>query len=321
MSKKLPVALKPVDRVEILTLIDNYIDLLLPPSDIVTRPPIIKDGHIKADTLLAEHGLSLLVTVFQGENKHTVLFDTGYTKVGVPHNMQQLGVDLKAIEAIVISHGHMDHTGSLYAVLDHLPGPIPLIVHPGAFHHPRYTRSPDGALRLWPRTLVKDDLEQTHAQIIESQTPTLIADNLIMVTGEVERTSGFEKGFPNALMEQNGEVVQDPIADDQSIVIRLNGKGLVVITGCAHAGVVNTVGFAQKTTGEQNIHAVIGGFHLTGPFFEKIHEQTIEALKNLDPAVVMPMHCTGWKAIQRFSKEFPSAFVLSSVGSKLTLTG
>jgi 7,8-dihydropterin-6-yl-methyl-4-(beta-D-ribofuranosyl)aminobenzene 5'-phosphate synthase len=319
MSENLPVALKPVDHVEILTLIDNYVDLLLPPSAIITRPHIIKDGKIKADTLLAEHGLSLLVTVYEGEDKHTILFDTGYTKVGVPHNMKQLGVDIAEIETIVISHGHMDHTGSLYAILDHMSGPVPLMVHPGAFHHPRYTRGPDGSLRQWPQTLVKSDLEKTNAEIIESKKPMLIAGNMIMVTGEVERATGFEKGFPNALMEQNGEVVQDPIADDQSIILNLNGKGLVVITGCAHSGVVNTVQFAQKTTGIQNVHAVLGGFHLTGPFFEKIHEETIEALKNISPEVVMPMHCTGWKATQRFAQEFPSSFVLNSVGSKMTL--
>jgi 7,8-dihydropterin-6-yl-methyl-4-(beta-D-ribofuranosyl)aminobenzene 5'-phosphate synthase len=319
MSENLPIALKPVDHVEILTLIDNYVDLLLPPSAIITRPPIIKDGNIKADTLLAEHGLSLLVTVHEGEDKHTILFDTGYTKVGVLHNMKQLGVNIAEIETIVISHGHMDHTGSLYAILDHMSGPVPLIVHPGAFRHPRYTRGPDGSLRQWPRTLVKDDLEQTKAEIIESKKPILIAGNMIMVSGEVERSTGFEKGFPNALMEQNGEVVQDPIADDQSIILNLNGKGLVVITGCAHSGVVNTVQFAQKTTGIQNVHAVLGGFHLTGPFFEKIHEETIEALKKISPEVVMPMHCTGWKATQRFAQEFPSSFVLNSVGSKMTL--
>lgn len=320
MKKNMPVALKMVDHVEITTLIDNYVDLLLPPSDIVTRPPIIKAGKIMADTLLAEHGLSLLVTVYQGETKHTILFDTGYTKVGVLHNMEQLGIDLEAIEAIVLSHGHMDHTGSLYAILDHLPGPIPLVVHPGAFHHPRYTRGPDGSLRQWPQTLIRDDLEHTNAKVIESKTPILIADDLVMATGEVDRTTGFEKGFPNALMEKNGETVQDPIADDQSIVMNLSGKGLVVISGCAHAGIVNTVEFARKTTGEQKIYAVLGGFHLTGPFFEKIHDETIQELKKMKPEVVMPMHCTGWKAIQRFAQEFTSSFILSSVGSKVTLT-
>ncbi len=320
MQNNLPVSLKQADRVEILTLIDNYIDLLLPATDIVTRPPLAKEGKILADTLLAEHGLSLLITVYQGETKHTILLDTGYTKVGVLHNMERLGINAGNIEAIVISHGHMDHTGSLYAILDKFPERIPLVLHPGAFVHPRYTRAPDGAMRLWPQTLVRDDLAQQNVDIAESTAPTLIAENMIMVTGQVERTTAFEKGMPNALLEKNGEFVQDPISEDQAIVVNLTGKGLVVISGCAHAGIVNTVAFAKKLTGEDSIHAVLGGFHLTGPFFEKIHDETIKELKKMEPAVIMPMHCTGWKAIQKFQKEFASNFVLNSVGSKLTLS-
>ncbi len=320
MNEHSTASLKTVDRIEITTLMDNYIDLLLPSTDIIVRPPLAKEGKINADTLLAEHGLSLLVTVYQGEDKHTILFDTGYTKVGVLHNMEQLGVNVEEIEAIVLSHGHMDHTGTLYGILDKISRTIPLVLHPGIFQHPRYTRRPDGAKSIWPRTVVKSDLEGKNVDIIESETPVCLADDMIMVTGEVERTTPFEKGMPNALMEQNGELVHDPIIDDQSIAMKLKGKGLVVVSGCAHAGIVNTLMFAQKTTGEQKVHAVLGGFHLSGPFFEKFHDPTVDAFKKIDPDVLMPMHCTGWKAIQRFQKEFPESFVLNSVGSKVMLS-
>jgi 7,8-dihydropterin-6-yl-methyl-4-(beta-D-ribofuranosyl)aminobenzene 5'-phosphate synthase len=314
------VHLNTADRIEITTLIDNYVDLLLPSTDIIARPPLAKEGKVNADTLLAEHGLSLLITVFRNGKKHTILFDTGYTKVGVLHNMEQLGIHIEEIEAIIISHGHMDHTGSLYGILEKIPGTIPLVLHPGAFQYPRYTRTPDGSKRLFPQTLVKKDLEQKNVDIVESEKPTLIADNTIMLTGEVERNTPFEKGMPNALIEKDGELVFDPFLDDQAIVVKLNDKGLVVISGCAHAGIVNTLMFAQKITGEQKIHAVLGGFHLSGPFFEKFHDPTIDALKKIDPDVLMPMHCTGWKAIQRFQKEFPESFVLNSVGSKMMLS-
>ena len=320
MNEHSTASLKTVDRIEITTLMDNYVDLLLPSTDIIVRPPLAKEGKINADTLLAEHGLSLLVTVYRGEDKHTILFDTGYTKVGVLHNMEQLGVNVEEIEAIVLSHGHMDHTGTLYGILDKISRTIPLVLHPGIFQHPRYTRRPDGAKSVWPRTVVKSDLEGRNVDIIESETPVCLADDMIMVTGEVERTTPFEKGMPNALMEQNGELVHDPIMDDQSIAMKLKGKGLVVVSGCAHAGIVNTLMFAQKTTGEQKVHAVLGGFHLSGPFFEKFHDPTVAALKKINPDVLMPMHCTGWKAIQRFQKEFPESFVLNSVGSKLMLS-
>jgi 7,8-dihydropterin-6-yl-methyl-4-(beta-D-ribofuranosyl)aminobenzene 5'-phosphate synthase len=320
MNEHSTASLKTVDRIEITTLMDNYVDLLLPSTDIIVRPPLAKEGKINADTLLAEHGLSLLVTVYQGEDKHTILFDTGYTKVGVLHNMEQLGVNIGEIEAIVLSHGHMDHTGTLYGILDKISRTIPLVLHPGIFQHPRYTRRPDGVKSIWPRTVVKSDLEGKNVDIIESKTPVCLADDMIMVTGEVERTTSFEKGMPNALMEQNGELVHDPIMDDQSIAMKLKGKGLVVVSGCAHAGIVNTLMFAQKATGEQKIHAVLGGFHLSGPFFEKFHDPTVDALKKIDPDVLIPMHCTGWKAIQRFQKEFPESFVLNSVGSKVMLS-
>lgn len=320
MNEHSTASLKTVDRIEITTLMDNYVDLLLPSTDIIVRPPLAKEGKINADTLLAEHGLSLLVTVYRGEDKHTILFDTGYTKVGVLHNMEQLGVNVGEIEAIVLSHGHMDHTGTLYGILDKISRTIPLVLHPGIFQHPRYTRRPDGAKSVWPRTVVKSDLEGKNVDIIESETPVCLADDMIMVTGEVERTTPFEKGMPNALMEQNGELVHDPIMDDQSIAMKLKGKGLVVVSGCAHAGIVNTLMFAQKTTGEQKVHAVLGGFHLSGPFFEKFHDPTVAALKKIDPDVLIPMHCTGWKAIQRFQKEFPESFVLNSVGSKVILS-
>ncbi|MBW1851538.1 MAG: MBL fold metallo-hydrolase [Deltaproteobacteria bacterium] len=286
----LPVSLKAAERVEITTLIDNYIDLLLPPTDIITRPPLAKGGNILADTLLAEHGLSLLVTVYNGEKKSTILFDTGYTRVGVPHNMERLGINAEDIEAIVISHGHMDHTGSLHPILDKIPGRIPLVLHPDAFIYPRFTATPDGDKRQWPQTLVKDDLLQKNVELVESKIPTLIAGDRIMVTGEVERTTEFEKGMPNALVEKNGKMEKDPFTEDQAIVVKLKDKGLVVISGCAHAGIVNTVKFARKTTGENNVHAVLGGFHLSGPFFEKIHDDTIQELKKMEPDVIMPMH-------------------------------
>jgi len=319
MKQNASVSLKTVDRVEVTTLMDNYVDLFLPSTDVIARPPLAKEGKINPDTLLAEHGLSLLVTVFQGDDKHTVLFDTGYTKVGVLYNMAQLGINIEEIEAIVLSHGHMDHTGTLYGVLDKIPHKVPLVVHPGIFRYPRYTRRPDGAKSIWPRTLVKNELNEKNVDIIESKTPVFLVDDMIMVTGEVERTTSFEKGMPNTIMEENGELVQDPIVDDQAIVMKLKGKGLVVVSGCAHSGIINTLMFAQKATGEQKIHAVLGGFHLSGPFFEKFHDPTVEAIKKFDPEVLMPMHCTGLKAIQRFQKEFPDSFILNSVGSRVML--
>jgi 7,8-dihydropterin-6-yl-methyl-4-(beta-D-ribofuranosyl)aminobenzene 5'-phosphate synthase len=316
----LPVPLKELDRVEILTLMDNYVDVLLEDTEVVTRPPRTIGEEIPADTLLAEHGLCLLVKVQRDAEQHTILFDTGYNRMGVLHNMDQLRVNPNEMEAIVLSHFHMDHTGSLHSILEKISGPIPLVVHPDAFFYPRFVELKDGSKKRFPRTLVRKDLDPRNVKIQESKTPTPILDGSILVTGEIERTTAFEKGMPNALLEREGRLERDPIKDDQALVMNLKGKGLVVVSGCSHAGIINTVLYAKKLTGVEKIHAVLGGFHLSGAFFEKILEKTIEMLKALSPAVVVPMHCTGRKAIERFSQEFPSAFVLNSVGSKITLT-
>jgi len=317
---QLPVELKAVDRIEVLTIIDNYVDVLLENTDVVTRPPHAKGEEIPTDTLLAEHGLSLLVTLYQGERRHTILLDTGYNQMGVPHNLGQLEVDIEKIEAIVLSHGHMDHTGSLYPLLDRIENRIPLVVHPDAFLATRYIRLDDGRKLRFPQTLKKIDLETRNVELLAKKHPTLLADDTIMVTGEVERVTKFEKGMPDAIMEREGELEKDPISDDQALVMNLKGKGLVIIGGCSHAGIINTILYAQKRTGIAPIYGVLGGFHLSGASFEPIIEETISELKKMGPKVLVPMHCTGWKAIKRFSEEFPSAFILNSVGSRYTLS-
>ncbi|MFZ0450339.1 MAG: MBL fold metallo-hydrolase [Desulfatiglandaceae bacterium] len=313
-------SLQEVDRVEVLTLMDNYVDVLLTSTDVVERPPLGKDGKIPADNLVAEHGLSLLITLYKNDETHTVLFDTGHSSVGVLHNIALLEIDPTDIEALVLSHGHMDHTATLYPLLDRIPGPVPLVVHPDAFLSPRYLALDDGRKLLFPQTLKRPELEKRKVEVLESTEPTLIAGNTALVTGEVERTTPFEKGLPNAFLERNGAIEKDPILDDQAIVIKLKGKGLVVISGCAHAGIMNTLLYAMKLTGVSQIHAVLGGFHLSGAFFEPIIEDTIEELKKLAPEILVPMHCTGWKAIHRFSEEFPESFILNSVGSRFTIS-
>lgn len=313
-------ALKEVDRIEVLTLIDNYVDVLLESSDMVTRPIHAKEGEIAKDTLLAEHGLSLLITVQKGAESFTILFDTGYSSVGVIHNMEYLGVRPEGIRTIVLSHGHMDHTGSLYPLVDRIPKPITLVVHPDAFLFPRYIQEEDGEKRLFPRILNRDDLNRKGVDILESKTPRIIADNMALVTGEVERTTSFEKGLAGAFIERGGVPMPDPILDDQAIILKLKDRGLVVISGCSHAGIINTVLYAKKLTRVNTIYTVMGGFHLSaGPEPEQIIERTVLELLAFEPKVIVPMHCTGLGAVYRFANAFPAAFILNSVGTTITL--
>lgn len=316
----LPVPIQAVDRVEITVLMDNYVDVLLPGTDVVTRPALRKGEEISTDTVVAEHGLSMLVTTFRDGKRHTLLFDTGHTERGVLHNVKLLGIDITGIEAIVLSHAHMDHTGGLYPILSELAMPMTLVLHPEAFRAPRFLKFPDGRVDRFPNTLVREDLMRQGCKIVESRWPVSLAKDTVLVTGEIERVTNFEKGFPIARMMQEGEVIPDPISDDQSLVVHLRGKGLVVISGCAHSGIVNTVLHSRKITGVEPVHAILGGFHLTGPLFEPIIGDTIAAIREMDPEVLVPMHCTGWNAIRRFSDAFPASFLLNSVGSTFVLS-
>jgi 7,8-dihydropterin-6-yl-methyl-4-(beta-D-ribofuranosyl)aminobenzene 5'-phosphate synthase len=314
------LALKETEKVTITTLMDNYVNVLLEDSEGVSRPPRSRGDEVPTNTLVAEHGLAQFLSVLSGGKTHCVLFDAGYTPFGVLHNLDLLEIDLKSIEAIVLSHGHMDHTGSLYPLLERLGRSLPVVAHPDAFHSPRYITFKDGRRLLFPSTLKKDDLLRRSVNILESQKPLFLAEGTVLVTGEVERTSSFEKGLPNAVLERDGREEKDLIRDDQALVLHLKGKGLVIVSGCAHAGIINTILYARKITGVNKIHAVIGGFHLSGPAFEPIIEDTVQALRAMRPKIIVPMHCTGWQATQRFAEAFPEAFVLNSVGTTFTLS-
>jgi 7,8-dihydropterin-6-yl-methyl-4-(beta-D-ribofuranosyl)aminobenzene 5'-phosphate synthase len=194
------------------------------------------------------------------------------------------------------------------------------VIHPDAFIPSRYLLLTDGKKLRYPDTLNRRDLEQAGVEIVESKKPVPVAGGRILVTGEIERRSGFEKGLPNAYTEQDGKLVKDPVSDDQALVIHLKEKGLVVISGCAHAGIINTLLYSRKISEIDRLYAVLGGFHLSGPLFEPIIEETIESVKKMNPKIVVPMHCTGWKAIHQFEEAFPDAFVLNSVGSTVTFS-
>ena len=313
--------LKPADRIEIVVLADNYADVLLESTETVTRPPKARDGLVFEDTLVAEHGLSLLVRVSRNGETREVLLDAGYSSVGVPHNLDRLGISLERVEAVVLSHGHMDHTGALSAVLTRIPDRVPLVAHPDAFAAPRYIAPPGAPRMVFPRTLVRKDLEEMGADVTASASPLLLAGGTVLVTGQVERTTPYEQGMPHAVMERDGELVRDEILDDQSLVLSLRGKGLVVVAGCSHAGIVNTVRHARRLTGEDRVHAILGGFHLADDPSGELVENTVRGLGEADPDLLMPMHCTGWKAVHRIAEAFPAAFALSSVGTKVTLEG
>jgi len=313
-----PIELKPVDRVEILSVMDNSIDVLMGNTPVAKRHQRGRDAHTRPQ-LRAEHGVSMLVTTYQGKDKDAFLFDTGVTIDGVLHNMDVLEIKGNELHAVVLSHGHTDHTRGLMGFIKRYGRPkIPIVLHPDAYLK-RKNIQPDGheSEHIPPS---KKDMEAEDVQIIEEVGPTMLIGDHALVTGQIPRTTGYEKGSPTQVALIDGEWKPDPwIHDDQAIVMNVKDKGLVVLTGCGHAGVINTLKHAVALTGVDRIHAVIGGFHLTGPIFEPIIAPTVQALKEFGPSVIVPQHCTGWKATHLIAREFPDAFVPNSVGTTMVI--
>jgi 7,8-dihydropterin-6-yl-methyl-4-(beta-D-ribofuranosyl)aminobenzene 5'-phosphate synthase len=302
--------LQEVDKVEVTVLIDNYTDvLLLQGTDMVKRPMIPPPN-----LLLAEHGLSCLLKVYKGAEEHVVLMDVGVSSTCFFHNARVLDVDLSQVEAVVLSHGHFDHFGALVEFLNKATKGIPVVLHPDAFLQ-RCLNIPTTGPRVEIPRLDEAALEETGAVLHKVKEASTLASDLILISGEVRRVTDFEKGFPWAEAKINDTWVVDPFHDDQGVAVKVKGKGLVVISGCSHAGIINTVKHVQAVAQTSKVHAVLGGFHLTGPIFEPIIGPTIEEMKKIGPDFVMPMHCTGWQAINQFAREMPQQFVLTTVGT------
>jgi len=307
--------LQPVDRVEVMTLMDNTIDALLASTDSVRRAPRDTVLGGPRSRLRAEHGFSTLVTVVSDGRRHSLLFDAGLTRDGLTQNMEILEVKASDLRAVVLSHGHGDHTMGLLGMLQQRGRrSLPLVIHPEAFRM-RKLVLPDGQeTRLPPPS--RADLEAEGIELIEEIVPSYLLGNAVMITGQVPRQTDFEKGFPIHYAERDGRWEPDPwIHDDQAIVMKVKGKGLVVLTGCGHAGLINILTHARALAGGEQVHAVLGGFHLTGGLFDPLIPRTVRELQRFAPAVVVPGHCTGWKATHAIAAATPEAFVQNSVGT------
>jgi 7,8-dihydropterin-6-yl-methyl-4-(beta-D-ribofuranosyl)aminobenzene 5'-phosphate synthase len=296
------------DRLEVISLVDNYTDVLMESTEIAQRPPLIPPL-----APLAEHGLSILLKVFSGAEEHHVLFDTGQSPICLTNNLDLLKLDAQKIECIVISHGHVDHVMGLIAALSRARPNIPVIAHPDIFAERRH-RSPDGHTFNIP-ALNEADLREKGVNVLIMEKPSVIASGLVLLTNRVERVTEFEKGFPSVDAKIDGQWIVDPFNDDQALAVKVKGKGLVVIAGCSHAGIINTVRYCCKLAGTEKVHAVLGGFHLNDKIFDPIIGPTITEMKKIKPDYIVPMHCTGWNAMVEFSREMPKQFILNSAAT------
>ena len=303
------VNLRELERVEVTILVDNYTDLLL-----LQSTPVVKRAPISPpNAFLAEHGFSCLIKTVDVE-EHLFLMDVGISGTCLLHNAQLLKIDLSKVEALTLSHGHFDHCWALREILPKVPKGIPLVLHPDAFL-PRRLNLP--ALKILVTVPPPDEnmLREAGMEVRTIREDSTLAAGRILVLGEIERVTEFEKGMVGAEAEIEGQWVKDPFSDDRGVAVKVKNKGLVVIGGCSHAGIINTVKHAQKVTGGPKVHAVLGGFHLTGPMMEPIIGPTIGEMKKFGPEYIIPTHCTGWKAINQFAKEMPEQFILNTVGT------
>ena len=310
------VSLEPVDAVDVTILIDNFVDILLPSTETAVRAPLFYDWS-QREELIAEHGYSLLLTVQRGNRSETILYDAGLGRATAVHNMDVLGVNIGDIRAMVLSHGHADHHSGLQGIFERLGRRrMPLVLHPDAWRERKIVFPTGVEVGMPPPS--HNDLDREGWQVVEERAPSLLLDGMVLVTGEVERTTDFEKGFPLQYAKTSDGWEKDTwIWDDQGVICNVKDKGLVVLSSCSHAGAINVLRHAQKITGIDRIYAFVGGMHLTGGLFEPIIPRTVDELIAINPAIIVPGHCTGWRATHELSRKFPSAYVQTSVGTRL----
>jgi 7,8-dihydropterin-6-yl-methyl-4-(beta-D-ribofuranosyl)aminobenzene 5'-phosphate synthase len=319
------------DSVEITVLVENWVDMLLPDVDLGAGDHCVRTGLIehfdqRRIPPQAENGISLLVTARRGQHESTVLFDVGLTGTVLMHNLAVLGVDASKIEQLVISHGHPDHYGGVYSFLDAFDRTIPVATAADAFL-PRYAVMGDGRTsQYYNQAFTVDGIERHGGR------PVLTGGALdlgcgIYTTGFIPRAVSFEGPVeprePHApglyQVRADGTYGLDEVLEEQGLVIDVKDKGLVVLTGCAHAGVLNTIDRAREICGPKPVQAVLGGFHLGFPTTP--HENvglTVDGMREREVARIIPMHCSGIRTHAAFLDLMPDRYLQPAVGTVLT---
>jgi len=268
------------------------------------------ENNVSAAGLFGEHGLSFWV---EYDKKH-VLFDTGQTDL-IVENAKLLSINLAKTDAIVLSHGHYDHTGGLTAVLDIAPGAI-IYVHPAALW-PKFVRKTNEARTIGMSDFTKKVI-RAHVQnekVVWTQRPTEVMPGLI-ATGQIPRNTDYEDVGGVFYVDENCKKT-DILPDDQALFFDTH-RGPVVLLGCSHAGIINTLDYIVKLIGKERIYSIIGGLHLLSSSHERI-ERTISVFRKYDVQRIGLAHCTGANAARQISNAFPGRCFICSTGSQVNL--
>lgn len=319
--------IEPVDRCEVVVLVDNVTDILssIPKSITGEVANIFKAGakELSGSCLCCAHwGLSLVITAERRDTKHTLLFDTGPEGVTVERNGDRLGIDFAAVDAAMFSHGHWDHVGGMIRALELIRDAkdgraTPLHVNEGMFVR-RGMKTPDDAVIPFADVPDWAALEAAGAEVVFTETGAALLDNMFAVSAEIPRVTPYEKGLPPHVKDVGAGWEPDPwIMDERYAAVHVRDKGVIVFTACSHAGVINVLKHAREAFAPVPLYGVMGGFHLSGGACEAIIPETVEDMKQFDLQMIVPGHCTGWRAIHKLVETFGEDRVVPSAVGRI----
>ena len=306
--------LDTVDALDVQILVDNTTDMLSStPAGVISEAMGLfsRGGQMMAGVCLccAAHGLSCLITARKGSDERSVLFDTGPEDYAFERNVSRLGADIGKVRSVVLSHGHWDHAGALLLALNTIRQKnggqsIPFYGHPDMFYK-RAATLPNGKYREMIDIPSVEQLMAAGAQVSLHRESVSFLENMFAVSGEIPRRTPYERGLPGQVRKNaQGEWEKDELLlDERWLGVKVKDKGLVIFTACSHAGVINVLLDAKDRFPDTPIHAVFGGFHLSGAN-EAIIPETVEGLKQFGLKLIGAGHCTGWRAIAAMSHAF-----------------
>jgi 7,8-dihydropterin-6-yl-methyl-4-(beta-D-ribofuranosyl)aminobenzene 5'-phosphate synthase len=319
--------IRPVDRLEVLVLVDNATDSLsTTPTHVVSEwSGLLAAGRLPTLSgeaiCRAHHGLSLLLTAWVGDERHTLLFDAGPAGSTLSQNAEILGVDWGEVEAVVLSHGHWDHGGGLLTAIESIarhrsPGQLDCFLHPGMFVQ-RGSRRPDGALFVYERLPEPERLTRAGANVVSTRAPQTAVGGLFHVSGEIPRVTPYESGLPGHVRRAgDGSWEPDPlIMDERFVAVEVKGRGIFVFSACSHAGIVNVLTHAREVFAGTPLYGAMGGLHLSGST-EQIIPDTVADLRRFGLQALAPGHCTGWRAMAALAGAFGDELSPTAVGKR-----
>ncbi len=306
--------LTEVDKLTIWILADNYFDSNEPDAKVTKRY-----RSVAGKSVSAQHGLSYYIETVTGGKTSACMFDFGLDPAGVLNNIALLGLDIGKTNAFSLSHGHYDHYTGVISILKQNQSKIaagtPFYVGEEAFAR-RYSLRPGAAEPTDVGQLSKEDVEALGVKVVEVKSAVEIIPGAYS-TGKIDRITSYEK-VPASMQVKRGDKIEpDIFPGEQALFFNVKGKGLVVLSGCAHCGIVNTVRHAQKSSGTEKVHAIMGGFHLINAKPELI-QNTVADIKAMKPDHIVGTHCTGFRAMTAISREMPDAFIVNTAGTKYT---